>query len=290
MTGFYTSSDDVVVLNERIEELARIRQGYAVHLGSSLYDVTKNDPELRWGRESLYDGIADCDAERESLLARIAELESEGSTDAASEVEIDVIEEVVVEDEDAVIVPDEVVEEPSDEVEPETVEEPEPAFVPSPEPAPEFVPEPALEPEPEPEPAPEFVPAPAPEPVQDSAAAPADNTCGVCGSPIADGDKFCMVCGSPVTPPAPSSIDADQTASIPLDATVVKPLVKAPAAEKPQGPTCPKCGASVSEGDKFCMECGSSLAAAPKPNVCPACGSAVDPSFKFCMTCGHKLR
>ena len=52
----------------RLNELARIRQGFATHLGSSLYEITKDNDDFRWGRESLYDGIAACDAERKRLL------------------------------------------------------------------------------------------------------------------------------------------------------------------------------------------------------------------------------
>ena len=80
MSSFYESTDEIAILHERISELARIRQGFAAHLGSSLYEVTKDDENLRWGRESLYDGIALCDRERERLLERIAELQRHDSS------------------------------------------------------------------------------------------------------------------------------------------------------------------------------------------------------------------
>lgn len=74
MGSYYGESHDLEVLKERIEELSRIRQGFAAHLGNSLYEATKDNEELRWGRESLYDGISACDAERERILQRIAKL------------------------------------------------------------------------------------------------------------------------------------------------------------------------------------------------------------------------
>ncbi|MDO4537436.1 MAG: hypothetical protein Q4B54_04685, partial [Coriobacteriales bacterium] len=73
--SFYESTDQVAILRERLRELSRIRSGFATHLGSSLYEATKDDEELRWGRESLYDGIAMCDEERERVLKAIAEIE-----------------------------------------------------------------------------------------------------------------------------------------------------------------------------------------------------------------------
>lgn len=48
--------------------------------------------------------------------------------------------------------------------------------------------------------------------------------------------------------------------------------------------TCPKCGASVKKGAKFCPECGS-----PMGNVCPKCGASVGKDAKFCPECGQKL-
>lgn len=83
MRTFYETTDEVQLLRERIGELSKIRQGFATHLGSSLYDATKDNDELRWGRESLYDGIAMCDAERARLLSRIEALEGGERPDVA---------------------------------------------------------------------------------------------------------------------------------------------------------------------------------------------------------------
>ena len=48
--------------------------------------------------------------------------------------------------------------------------------------------------------------------------------------------------------------------------------------------TCPKCGAAVKKGAKFCSECGATMG-----EVCPKCGAAVKKGAKFCPECGNKL-
>ncbi len=55
--------------------------------------------------------------------------------------------------------------------------------------------------------------------------------------------------------------------------------------EKLGGVTCPKCGASVKAGAKFCPECGEKLGGA----TCPKCGASVKAGTKFCPECGEKL-
>lgn len=50
---------------------------------------------------------------------------------------------------------------------------------------------------------------------------------------------------------------------------------------------CPKCGAQIKKGAKFCPECGEKIIAAG--SVCPQCGAAVTPGAKFCPECGAKL-
>ncbi len=48
--------------------------------------------------------------------------------------------------------------------------------------------------------------------------------------------------------------------------------------------TCTNCGTENKPGRRFCVECGSSLAAA-----CPNCSSPVEAGEKFCGTCGTAL-
>jgi class 3 adenylate cyclase/predicted ATPase len=47
---------------------------------------------------------------------------------------------------------------------------------------------------------------------------------------------------------------------------------------------CSSCGTENKPGRRFCVECGSPLAAA-----CPSCGSAIEPGEKFCGSCGTAL-
>ncbi|MFL5892714.1 MAG: AAA family ATPase, partial [Solirubrobacterales bacterium] len=50
------------------------------------------------------------------------------------------------------------------------------------------------------------------------------------------------------------------------------------------GEACPKCGAENPERARFCMSCGSALAA-----TCPSCGTENPPGAKFCIECGTPL-
>ena len=47
---------------------------------------------------------------------------------------------------------------------------------------------------------------------------------------------------------------------------------------------CKRCGSTLSEGSKFCGECGAKVS-----NTCPACGAICAPGMKFCGECGRKL-
>lgn len=47
---------------------------------------------------------------------------------------------------------------------------------------------------------------------------------------------------------------------------------------------CPKCGAVVAAGTKFCGNCGEKIG-----NFCPDCGAALPAGAKFCGNCGKKL-
>ena len=53
--------------------------------------------------------------------------------------------------------------------------------------------------------------------------------------------------------------------------------------------TCPKCGASIPAGSKFCLECGEKVEKVPDNMItCPECGQTVVKG-KFCPECGHKF-
>lgn len=51
---------------------------------------------------------------------------------------------------------------------------------------------------------------------------------------------------------------------------------------------CPKCGATLPAGAKFCFLCGEKIEAAPEKVICPSCGKET-PKGKFCIECGAPL-
>jgi membrane protease subunit (stomatin/prohibitin family) len=52
--------------------------------------------------------------------------------------------------------------------------------------------------------------------------------------------------------------------------------------------SCPKCGVRNPASNKFCGNCGSSLA--PPPTIaCPKCGASMPTTMKFCGNCGATL-
>ncbi|WP_302392046.1 zinc ribbon domain-containing protein [Eggerthella sinensis] len=54
------------------------------------------------------------------------------------------------------------------------------------------------------------------------------------------------------------------------------------AAPAATGIGCPKCGAQVPAGSKFCLECGEKLGG----GFCSQCGATLPPHAKFCAECG----
>ena len=159
-----------------------------------------------------------------------------------------------------------------------------------------------------------------------------ERICPKCGKVCPPGMSFCGYCGSsladaiPVEKPAPveeaAEAPAEPAAAVPVvaepeavEAPVVEPEAPAervaivdepehapapaPAAPvAPTGKTCPRCGASVADGLKFCRECGAKIDAAPATapapapapayKICPGCGAQLSPDKKFCSKCGTK--
>ena len=241
MENIYATSNNDEILRDRLKELSRIRQRYAAQLGSTLYAATKDNEELRWGNEALFDGIASCDTEREQIVERLAKL-------AYGQAPVN-----------------------------ENKPAPEPEQKPVAEPQIEYnaAPENNVEVESEQPEAIEETQQTEADVVADSAeVAPEEAT-----TPIAQPE---VVAAQPSGPAAPQEVVAAQPESVPAPA------------QAPAGRQGPQCGATVGENDRFCMECGNALSAAPEPVIeqkpcCPACGSEIDPSFKFCMICGHRL-
>ncbi len=62
----------------------------------------------------------------------------------------------------------------------------------------------------------------------------------------------------------------------------------APGAAAASGPPCPKCGQPTAAGAKFCPSCGASLAP-PPARTCPKCNASVAAGVKFCPNCGTAL-
>ena len=78
--------------------------------------------------------------------------------------------------------------------------------------------------------------------------------CVKCGAPLPQNAKFCLECGEKVAPAIPANMIV-----------------------------CPECGNTVAKG-KFCPECGHKFITA-----CPKCGATVTSGAKFCLECGEKL-
>lgn len=92
------------------------------------------------------------------------------------------------------------------------------------------------------------------EPKYESAESAADRAkCPKCGSNLPPNAKFCLSCGE--------RIQHDDNMIV-----------------------CPNCGKTVPKG-KFCFECGYKFPA----NTCPKCGAALPEGAKFCLECGKKL-
>ena len=70
-------TSDQVRLKGQMSDANRRRQNLAAQLGASLYELTRNDPRFRAGREALYDGIASIDAERTQIQAELDRIERE---------------------------------------------------------------------------------------------------------------------------------------------------------------------------------------------------------------------
>ena len=240
-------------------------------MGASLYDVTKDDANLRAGREALYDGIAACDAERAQCQTEIERLEAESAAATAANSYY-----VCPFCGSHVVTTDLFCSgcgKPMAEI---TA---------------------ALS-------AQQQAPAAPVAPVSGAAA------CPQCGAPVNAGDVFCMSCGynlaaapapaavaasdpepavAPVPEPAVAPVPepADEVASPevapmpePLDAVASVPVVEVEATETVVAPA----PASVTEPALEPIP-----AAAPAANVCPNCGTPCEPGDAFCMGCGARL-
>lgn len=267
-TGRATST---MKLKAQMSEALKRRQALAAQLGASLYDVTKDDANLRAGREALYDGIAACDAERAQCQVEIERLEAESAAATAANSYY-----VCPFCGSHVVTTDLFCSgcgKPMAEI---TA---------------------ALS-------AQQQTPAAPVAPVPGAAA------CPQCGAPVNAGDVFCMSCGynlaaapapaavaasdpepavvpvpEPAVAPVPESVDEGASLEAapvpePLDAVASEPVVEAEAIETVVAPA----PASVTEPAPEPIP-----AAAPAANVCPNCGTPCEPGDAFCMGCDARL-
>ena len=236
---------DSVKLKAQMTDALKRRQSFAAQLGASLYELTKDDPSFRAGREALYDGIAAIDAERAQIQAELDRIEREsqaaqtaathfacpfcGSQLGAGDVFCSGCGKPMSEIQAAI--------------------------------------------------------AAAQVQVPAAPANWAGPKCPVCGSPMNEGDLFCMNCGNkldaPATAPAPEPVPAPAPAPAPVPAPAPAPASEPAPAPEPAPPPepvpasppapepapapaapvafCPECGTPASPGDKFCMNCGFPL-------------------------------
>ena len=129
-------------------------------------------------------------------------------------------------------------------------------------------------------------------------------TCSKCGMPMKEEDVFCFGCGHKYveddtdfsfygTPQriiderkAAEKIERDDNVAFYGEATK-RPEVYF----EPTGVCCKNCGAELSEGDMFCMNCGAKVELPVKEapvKVCISCGAALGEEDMFCMNCGTK--
>lgn len=66
-------------LKMQLNDLMKQRRDMCAQLGASLYDATKDNAELRQGREPLFDAIAGVDQQRQNIENEIAALEAQAA-------------------------------------------------------------------------------------------------------------------------------------------------------------------------------------------------------------------
>lgn len=275
---------NTIKLKAQLSEAMKRRQTLAAQLGASLYDVTKDDPTFRAGREAIYDGIAAIDDERAGYQAEIDRIEAEaqaaqaaathytcpfcGSSVAASDLFCSGCGK------------------PMTEIEAEITKQRTGG-------------------------------------IATAAASSASSvaTCPQCGFFINEGDTFCMNCGAklesvsepvvesepelaavpePVAVPAPEPVVVPDPEPIATPAPKPEPIVTPAPAFEPELVIAPEPAAAPAPAfaPEFVPATEPVQVAAPEPesavslpnNTCPTCGAPNDPEDKFCMHCGTKLR
>ncbi len=263
---------DSVKLKSQMSDALKRRQNLAAQLGASLYELTKDDPSFRAGREALYDGIAAVDAERAQIQVELDRIEREaqaaqnavmrltcpfcgaqvGATDmfcAGCGKPMAEIQAALATAAPAPAVPAGGPTCPACGA-PMNVGDlfcmncghklDAPATAPEPVAVPEAAPAPAPAPEPVPVP-PVPEPMPTPEPAAEPVPAPEPVPPAPEPAPVPEPEPVPVPPAPMPEPPAPEPAPAPAPASEPLA-------------------FCPECGTPAAPGDRFCMNCGHPLA------------------------------
>ena len=239
-------------LKSQLEDANKRRQNLAAQLGASLYDATREMPELRTGREALYDGIAQLDAQRVSLQAEISRVEAESQAAANASATVDCpfcSSKVGVNDMFCMGCG-----KPMAEIR-------------------AAIQVPAA-----------GTPTVAGTPAVTASPAAGGETCPTCGAPVSADDVFCMSCGHKIdhaqasaAPAEPeSTADGSEAAAEPAQAAAGEPAVAA-------APTAVAAPAAVAEPTAVAEP------AAAVPATCSSCGAPIADDDVFCMTCGKRI-
>jgi len=81
-----------------------------------------------------------------------------------------------------------------------------------------------------------------------------------------------------------AGLGAGMGAGVGIGQAMAQGMTQQPAQPEKPKVKCPKCGAEIPEGAKFCNECGNKMTV-----TCPKCGADIKPGVKFCNECGTKI-
>jgi pSer/pThr/pTyr-binding forkhead associated (FHA) protein len=118
-------------------------------------------------------------------------------------------------------------------------------------------------------------------------------TCPYCGRGNDDGAQFCIDCGKPLGKaaarhPTPAGAATGSGAAPVAHAVPATQSLSVPPT-RPEGSSCPFCGAATQGLLPFCPSCGRRLSAPGSGPACSRCYSPVVAGSKFCATCGAPL-